>query len=135
MFLVNWGPPVAVMMAILYFSSRSVLPAALSAQTPSGEMLRDTIHVLEYAALGFAGFRAWYRAQLKNSSPWSTVLVALTFGLLFAIADELHQKWIPNRDASMGDVAADAIGISIGVLCGIGYAFLRARARLLPDWV
>ncbi len=131
---INWGPPLVVMGVILYFSSRSALPAPISEQTPRGENLRQGIHLLEYAALGLAWFRAVARTA-PGRSVWWVLRVTLLGGALFAAVDEGHQAWIPNRDASLADFVTDLIGIWGGILCGIIYWELKTRGRLPSTWL
>ncbi|RKY37816.1 MAG: VanZ family protein, partial [Candidatus Omnitrophota bacterium] len=37
------------------------------------------------------------------------------FSILYAISDEIHQTFIPGRNASVKDVVADCVGILIGL--------------------
>jgi len=37
-------------------------------------------------------------------------------GLLWASLDEFHQSFVPGRDCSLQDLAADAVGLSLGLL-------------------
>jgi VanZ family protein len=41
--------------------------------------------------------------------------------LAVAIADEVHQKYIPNRDASVTDVMLDVVGITTAMLLAIHF--------------
>jgi VanZ family protein len=34
--------------------------------------------------------------------------------VLYGLSDEVHQSFIPGRDASVGDVVADALGALLG---------------------
>jgi VanZ family protein len=40
----------------------------------------------------------------------------MIFASLFALSDEIHQSFIPNRFADFGDWAADFIGIGLSLL-------------------
>ncbi len=37
-------------------------------------------------------------------------------GLLWAVMDEIHQSFVPGRDCSLQDLAADAVGLAAGLL-------------------
>jgi uncharacterized membrane protein len=50
----------------------------------------------------------------SNSMNPSNLVIAGTIALVVAIADEIHQAYIPNRNASVIDVFLDIIGI---ILC------------------
>jgi len=49
----------------------------------------------------------------KNPTNSSNLAVAGIIALVVAIADEIHQSFIPFRDASVTDVFLDLIGISL----------------------
>jgi len=67
-----------------------------------------------YGGLGFlmaraAAFRGW---RLKHLV-WIGVALSA-----WAALDEVHQLFIPGRDAEVGDWAADTLGASIGLWVG-----------------
>jgi VanZ family protein len=52
--------------------------------------------------------------------------VAATISLLYAITDEIHQSFVPGRDADPLDVLVDAVGIATALSLGAAW---RATAR------
>jgi len=83
---------------ILYFSI-AVLPGA--------EAVSDkTMHLFAFFVLA-----ALIYFSIQGSK--HAVLHAMLFSLLYGIAMELMQTQIPWRTGSLGDVAADAIGIAL----------------------
>lgn len=81
--------------------------------------LSDKIaHFVTYAGLGvLIAFRAGLTAKLLGQpvtrwtkGGWIGPLV----GLLYAVFDEFHQSFTPNRDTSVGDFIADALGLLLG---------------------
>ena len=104
-----WLPVVA--WAILIFALSSV-PDLGTGLGGWDLLLRKLAHVAEYAILGALLARA-------VSSPWT----AVTLGTIYAISDELHQHFVPGRQASALDVAIDAAGVAVGVLA------IRVAAR------
>lgn len=44
------------------------------------------------------------------------IIIALIYSIFFAISDEIHQSFIPGRDASIYDFIADCIGILFAVV-------------------
>jgi VanZ family protein len=78
-------------------------------------VLRKAAHVVEYAVLGALLFRALSSAgqPLRNGSAgtWAWML-----GAAYAASDELHQHFVPGRQASALDLAIDAVGVAVGVL-------------------
>ena len=67
-------------------------------------VLRKLAHGVEYAVLGLL---------LARAVP---ELPAFAGGLLYAVTDELHQSFVPGRQAALLDVAIDAAGVLFGVL-------------------
>ena len=49
---------------------------------------------------------------------FSSLPFIFTFGAIYALSDEIHQSFVPGRDCSPGDFAADLAGLATGVaLC------------------
>lgn len=82
------------------------------------------VHSLLFLVLGLLVERSlavlW---PLGRSRAWT-----LLGGLLYACATELAQLLIPGRTASWGDLAADALGLSISIL------LLRRGAEAEPPF-
>ena len=51
-----------------------------------------------------------------NSTNSRNPLIAGLIALVVAVADEIHQAYIPSRDASISDVFLDIVGISLCLL-------------------
>ncbi len=66
--------------------------------------LRKLAHAAEYAVLGLLLLRAIGRA-----------LPAFLLAAAYAVADEVHQAFVPGRHASPLDVAIDVTGVAIGL--------------------
>jgi VanZ family protein len=71
---------------------------------------RKAAHVAEYAILGALLARALYDAM----TGWAWL--AWLAGTAYAATDELHQHFVPGRQASLLDLVIDAAGVGIGVL-------------------
>ncbi len=67
--------------------------------------LRKLAHFCEYAVLGALLLRAVGREALAAAA-----------GVAYAATDELHQRFVPGRQAALRDVAIDAAGVLAGVL-------------------
>ena len=67
-------------------------------------------HFGEYAVFSLLIFVAlkYYRTGfiLRHVHLWAVVIPCL-----FAISDEIHQYYVPGRDATLGDLAADFLGV------------------------
>ena len=49
------------------------------------------------------------------------VPVMLSFGIFYAVSDEIHQSYVPGRDCSAGDLIADIIGLTVGLFAYFWY--------------
>ena len=68
-------------------------------------VLRKLAHAVEFAILGALLVRAFRHA-------WA----AIALGAAYAASDELHQHFVPGRQAALTDVVIDSIGVAVGVL-------------------
>jgi VanZ family protein len=70
-------------------------------------------HVAEFAVLVIA--IAWSISRVRTSK-WSPVILIIAFVIaaVYAPVDEWHQSWVPGRDVSILDMAADWTGCAIG---------------------
>jgi hypothetical protein len=67
-----------------------------------------------------------------NSSDSRNLRIAGIIALVVAIADEIHQVYIPNRNASIIDVLLDMIGIGLCVLVTRRFRFMSALRNSGP---
>lgn len=81
-----------------------------------GFSLQDKVwHLLAYTVFGTTlglAVRGWH----PEYSTKKVVVVVLVGTTLFGVYDELHQSFVPNRDASIADWIADSIGGAISLL-------------------
>jgi VanZ family protein len=91
--------------------------------------IRKCAHVSEYAVLALLVWRALRKPTRRDSRPWSWQLAGVTIAVAFAYAasDEMHQYFIPSRDASVRDVMLDTVGATIALL--LLFADGRRRTR------
>ncbi|RJQ43301.1 MAG: hypothetical protein C4538_12320 [Nitrospiraceae bacterium] len=68
------------------------------------------IHTMAYAPLAFL----FYLSLSKSGMRKYVFAAALLLTLLYGIIDEIHQSFVPGRDAAVGDVAADFAGAVLG---------------------
>ena len=97
-----WLPVVA--WAALIFALSSI-PGLNSGLGVWDLILRKLAHAAEYAILGALLLRALGRE-----------LPAVVAGIAYAASDELHQHFVPGRQAAALDLLIDSIGVLIGVL-------------------
>jgi VanZ family protein len=109
-FLLRWGPALAVMLIIFLFSSQ-----------PKGTLpdfggvdfwVKKFAHTLVYMGLSVAmlwGLRGSEAVTPKHA------LFALVLTVLYAMSDELHQRFVAGRDGQWFDVGVDTLGAMIGL--------------------
>lgn len=72
------------------------------------------VHALAYIPLGLL----FYRSLIASGIRKYVFVTASLLALLYGITDEIHQIFVPGRDASIGDVIADAFGAFTGSFMG-----------------
>ncbi len=88
--------------------------------------IRKLAHFAEYAGVGFLSYSivaAWY------GTIWKGRLVVLIQLLLSAGADEVHQYFVPGRNASVKDVMIDLAGGIAGMIVMLLWIFLWKRVE------
>jgi len=75
--------------------------------------LDKILHIIEYSILGYLLIRA-YNVTISFSYK-KLFLVALLTGLLIGGFDEYYQSFLIYRQSSLLDLAADLIGLVIGI--------------------
>lgn len=94
-----WLPALALMALIWHLSSSADTPGP-----PLAHPLDWIAHFLAYLALGFSLGRATGRPGL-----------ALGLAVWWGALDEVHQAFVPGRDAGVQDWLFDLAGASVGV--------------------
>jgi len=106
-FVKYWLP--VIVYAILIFCVSSI-PGQKLPNLFSGQDIFS--HIVEYAILALLVNRAvkkYYPGQsYKRRFFWVFIVV-----IIYAMSDEFHQFFVPQREASLYDVAMDGIGIII----------------------
>ena len=115
--LIYWGPVALYAGLIFYFSAQSHpdedLPLFLN-------IFGDKVlHAVEYAGLGALCCRA-FRRGVRGLQASRALLLAVFAASLYGITDEVHQLFVPFRESSWRDWAADTVGAvlgAVGVIC------------------
>lgn len=94
-------------------------------------LFRKLGHWTEYFVLAILVYRALRRDQ-RPLWQWRWAAWTLSVVFLYALADELHQAFVPSRGANLKDSFLDFLGGS----CALALLYLRYRAQtralLLP---
>lgn len=112
-----WVPPLVYAALIFAVSSLShpeeTLPSFLTA-------LGDkSLHLAEYGVLGGLCYRAFRYAAGVWGARYSLPLSILA-AALYGVTDEVHQAFVPLREASAWDWLADTVGAMLG---GAGWRY------------
>lgn len=103
-------------LAVLCYAGVIFFLSSLPGTTlPQQLVLSDfTLHIIEYLPLGFLMARAMQHTK-ASSSKKAMFLLCCILAIVYAISDEIHQLFVPGRQASPFDLIADSIGAFIGV--------------------
>ena len=100
---------------IFFFSSLQTIPSPQD--TVLNFVLKKSAHIFEYAVLYWLTFRAinWEVYETSPQKKRVDYLSPLIFTLIYAIFDEIHQSFIPNRHAKLYDVGFDSVGALLAI--------------------
>ncbi len=116
--------PMFGFMGIIFFLSHQ--PGS-NLSLPSFPGADKIAHAVAYGLLAALVLRA-LSPRLRRQYPERAAGLSLFICVVYGISDEIHQAFIPGRDASLGDLAADAAGAAI--VCAIWLARARNSATL-----
>ena len=103
--LVDFMPLIFWLVLIFGLSARSTL--VVIEQEAAEKLFYKSAHMLAYAILAWL----WWRAiSPKRQITWSVLLLAWLFAILYAVSDEVHQRFVPGRHGQLADVLFDAGG-------------------------
>jgi VanZ family protein len=108
-----WVPPVVYAGVIFMLSAiphpEEKLPSFL------GGISDKVLHLVEYGILGLLCYRAFRWAAGDwgaRHALWLAIIASTGYGL----SDELHQLFVPPREADLWDLAADAAGAALATV-------------------
>jgi hypothetical protein len=120
----NWLPAFLIMGAIFIGSS-----------TPSWKVpdfgpidlsVKKLGHFVAYSLLALAYLRGLHNPHRAGRT------AALILCVLFAVTDEVHQAFVPGRNAVWFDVVIDTFGAVVGLLLWSRLPLLQRLTRLKP---
>lgn len=117
-----WFPVVAYMGFIFVLSSVSKTP-------PIAGHTDKWLHGLLYAGLSVLIVRAVTNGWREPLRP-GLALAAAALATAYGIGDEIHQHFVPPRQADVLDVAADAAGATLAAFVLYGWDIIRERHAL-----
>jgi VanZ family protein len=112
----------AQMLAIVYLSSLSRI------DVPAGWSGRDKlVHASVWCVLGALFALTAIRPGTRSA------VIAVAAAVVFGASDELHQSFVPGRDASLLDLLADTVGAIVGAFAVTWYSARRWPAPSSPS--
>jgi hypothetical protein len=116
--------------ALIWFASSRSAPA-IGPEGSWGKLLGNLAHAPEYGVLVL-----WLALALPRRDGWPvleprSVSWILVVAVLYAILDEVHQSYTPDRDASAFDVLTDFVGASATLACVVAEGGERASSKEL----
>lgn len=116
-FLSRWLPVGAWMALIFVLSAQPQFPG------PPFPLFNIAAHFVEYTVLAWLLLRAVYqsgRVDVANAVFWSLAIV-----VVYAASDELHQSFVPGRNADLWDIAWDLSGAGVAILAWVWLSRIR----------
>lgn len=115
-----WGPVIGYALLIFLLSSQSApshyIPGFLHG-------LSDKIlHAVEYGILALLLYRAFKHTVNTRWTAGLSILTAVAFGL----SDEIHQWFVPSREADFLDLLADGLGATL-IVCAWAFVWEKRR--------
>lgn len=101
---VLFGLTITYMVLIFYLSS---LERPIKYDLPYGG--DKVLHLIEYAILGF--MVSW---SIKEWGIRSYIITGWIIAIAYGVSDEIHQSFVPGREASLADLLCDFFGGFIG---------------------
>ena len=120
-FCSSWLPVIAYCW-LIYWQSSHVTLKAVSAV----DYFDKAIHLVVYAVLGILLYRAL--ACGRRDRPFGCMFLSFLLASVYGLSDEIHQYFVPFRQADLWDVLADCLGSGLGV---IAFGWLRHERRPL----
>ncbi|MBW2412106.1 MAG: VanZ family protein [Deltaproteobacteria bacterium] len=107
--LTRWLPLIAYCIFIYVQSSHPP-----QEELPSFRFMDKMLHVAAYAVLAILFYRAYQTLPIRHNLRL-LLLLSILSASLYGISDEIHQYYVPFREADIFDGIADIIGAIIGV--------------------
>ncbi len=110
-FLRYWGPVCGYAGLIFYLSAQPHPEEHVPFVTHFSDKV---LHAIEYAVFGALCYRAF---SGTGHDVWrqQAIPAAILLASLYGVSDEVHQAFVPFRDANWLDWVADTVGAVIGV--------------------
>jgi VanZ family protein len=87
----------------------------------------------KHAHVGFYAVLSALLVRALAGAAWSGIttrvaLAAFALATLYGVSDELHQRFVPGREASAADLFADSVGAAMAAGALRAWAIIRPRS-------
>ena len=107
---------ICIAVVIFLLSAQSKLPIP---KTVSFRGLDKLLHACAFGSLAFT-LSYWFAADKWLTKPFRYFVVVCLITACYGISDEIHQIFVPGRDASLYDWFADCTGAVLAVFVRLG---------------
>jgi hypothetical protein len=114
---------IGIAVAIFLLSAQSKLPIPPSISFPGLDKL---LHACAFGGLAFA-LSFWFSADAWSAKPLKYAMFVCCIAACYGVSDEIHQIFVPGRDASIYDWFADCTGAVLAVTFRVGLMKFRSR--------
>jgi VanZ family protein len=123
-------PPLLIAAALWWLSSRSPAPGEHPAVIM--QYLHNCAHIVAYGSLGLVTLLAL--AHVGDCGGRHVVLATL-LAAVYGVVDELHQSFVPGRDASVADATTDLVSALMLAVTAHWLLADSARSRRAVPWL
>lgn len=110
--------PVGFYAGVIFFLSSLSHPEDQLPAFLLQEISDKILHAVEYGILSLLCYRA-FRWAAGPAAARHAVLLAIVTASVYGLTDEVHQAFVPLRDASWQDWLADTVGAALAAV-GVG---------------
>ena len=123
------GRILRLVMKLLYWNFDAFSPQRQeSLMAVWGVIVRKGAHFTEYAVLGALLCNALRNYDLSGKLRW---LLPVGIGGLYAVTDEIHQYFVPERACRLLDMGIDTTGVLCGTAVFFGIVYLLKKKSSL----
>ncbi len=105
---------------VVYYIAKIITPNFEELSLAEQQQIMDSMsgfirtmgHFCEFAVLGVLSFNVLLNFKFKV---WQKAIFSFAFSIIYAVSDEIHQYFVPDRVCDIADVAVDSLGALTGI--------------------
>lgn len=123
---------------VVYYIAKAITPNFDELSLAEKQEIMDSMsgfirtmgHFCEFAVLGILSFNVLLNFKFKV---WQKAFFSLVFSVIYAVSDEIHQYFVPDRVCDIADVAVDSLGALTGIAFMCILVFVIAKLKLRKE--